>query len=207
MKLDNKFSVPVDPDQVWKILLNVPRIVSCVPGAELVSQEGEGAYKGRISVSLGPVKLKFLGAVTFSAVNDATRTAVVNAKGADQQGRGTAGAVTEIKVVGDQGGATVLLQTDLQLSGLIAQYGRASGVIVVTSNQMTEQFAMALKEQLLRDRGLSPDLSVRATDITAAKAPPVPVKPMSLLSILWRALLTKLGLKSNTHNAHSGLCP
>ena len=46
MQLENSFTVPAAPDAAWDILLDVPRIAPCMPGAELTETGGEHSYKG-----------------------------------------------------------------------------------------------------------------------------------------------------------------
>ncbi|WP_158541612.1 SRPBCC family protein [Pelagibacterium lacus] len=162
MKIQNKFDVPASPEQAWSILLDVPGIVGCVPGAELISREAENVYKGRVSVKLGPVALKFNGTAAIEEADPATRTALIRANGADQQGRGNAGATTTMTVEPSEAGSTVTLDTDLQLSGLVAQYGRASGVINAVSSTIISQFAENLKRQM------SATGEAEATDAAAA---------------------------------------
>ena len=135
------------PAEAWDILMDVPRIARCVPGAELIAIEEDGSYKGSVAVKLGPVALKFLGNVRIDA-DPQTRTASVIARGSDQKGRGNAGATTKISVVPAAAGSLVQLETDLQLSGMVAQYGRATGMISALSNEIIAQFAEALRAQL-----------------------------------------------------------
>ena len=61
MQLNNSFTVPTDPDTAWQVLLDVPRIAPCMPGAELTEVIGEHAYKGNAKLRVGPVSLTFSG--------------------------------------------------------------------------------------------------------------------------------------------------
>jgi carbon monoxide dehydrogenase subunit G len=152
LRLENTFEVARPPAEAWDILMDVPRIVGCVPGAELIAVEQDGSYKGSVAVKLGPVALKFLGNVRIDG-NPETRTASVIARGADQKDRGNAGATTKISVVPAAAGSLVRLETDLQLSGMVAQYGRATGMISALSNEIIAQFAEALRAQLASPTG------------------------------------------------------
>lgn len=152
MKLQNKFDVPTSPEEAWKTLMDVPGIVGCVPGAELTSKEADNVFKGRVSVKLGPVALKFNGSATIETADPTTRIALIRANGTDQQGRGNAGAVTTMHVEPSGAGSTVTLDTDLQLSGLVAQYGRASGVITAVSSTIISQFAENLRRQITAEK-------------------------------------------------------
>ena len=35
MRIENAFEVPAAPDAAWALLIDVPRVVPCMPGAEL----------------------------------------------------------------------------------------------------------------------------------------------------------------------------
>ena len=191
MKLANQFKVSVDPDSTWRALLDVPRIVSCVPGPELISRDGDGSYKGRIGVKLGPVALKFTGTMTIAEIDNEARKAIVKAKGADQQGRGSAGAITQMQDVPDGVASTLLLETDMQLSGMAAHYGRATGVIAALSNDITAQFANARCRQLTNENGgvEAAGTATQPLGQTVRHAQAIP-----MMKRLWRALLTGLGL-------------
>jgi carbon monoxide dehydrogenase subunit G len=182
LHLANRFDVPNTPEATFALLLDAPSIAHCVPGAELVSVEADDALKGRIAVKLGPVALKFNGTVIITDVDEAARTAVIKAKGADAQGRGGANATTRMRVepLGDT--AQVFLETELQLSGMIAQYGRAQGVIAAVSNEIVADFSRNLQAML------------------AGEASPGGKHEISALSLAWRALRGKSGAASLARN-------
>ena len=200
MKLENKFEVPRSPDDTFATLLDVPQIVGCVPGAELISEEPDGVYKGRVSIRLGPVALKFNGSATIAESDPVARTALVRAKGSDQQGRGNAGATTRMQVLPADGGSLVVLETELQLSGLVAQYGRASGVIAAVSNEIVASFARSLRARIA---GPAPAPVEGGAESAAAPAegaaPPAAEpeeKPKALgIGFFLKALLVALGLR------------
>ena len=48
MEFDNSFDIPLAPDQAWPILMDVPRIAPCMPGAELTEIIDAQNYKGKI---------------------------------------------------------------------------------------------------------------------------------------------------------------
>ena len=176
MQLANRFEVCRSPDETFALLLDAPSVVQCVPGAELLDVEPDGAFKGRISVKLGPVALKFTGTVKIIDIDATARTALIKAKGADLQGRGNANATTRMRVEPAGAVALVVLETELQLSGMVAQYGRAQGVIASMSNEIVADFARNLQALLAGE--LSPD------DAS---------KDISALALAWRALRGKAG--------------
>ena len=61
MKIDTSFTVPVPPEAAWPLLMDVPRIAPCMPGASLTQDLGDRRYKGQAVVKVGPVQLQFAG--------------------------------------------------------------------------------------------------------------------------------------------------
>jgi uncharacterized protein len=148
MEINNSFEVPLPPRDAWKTLMDIPRIAPCMPGAELTGLVDKDTYSGKVSVRLGPVALTFAGQVKFTDVDEARYKARVKAQGKDSKGRGGANANVDFYLEPSPLGTRVLVKTDLTLSGAVAQYGRASGMIQDVAQQLIGQFASNLKAQL-----------------------------------------------------------
>lgn len=180
MQLRNSFTVPADPATAWTILLDVPRIAPCMPGAELTETVGERAYKGNAKVRVGPVALTFAGEAEITAIDEAVRTATVVAKGADTKGRGAAEATVVFALAEADGQTRVDIVTDVTLSGSVAQYGRASGLIDAIAGQIVGDFAKNLERHLAESGSATaaPTVEGAPTAEGAPKvegvAPPVP---------------------------------
>jgi uncharacterized protein len=156
MEFDNSFEVPLSPAQAWAVLMDVPRIAPCMPGAELTEIVDPQNYKGKISVRLGPVALTFAGRVEFENIDEANRSARIKAQGNDAKGRGAANAAATFRIEPAASGSKVLIHTDLMLSGAVAQYGRGVGMIQATAAQIIGQFATNLRTQLAQQPQASP---------------------------------------------------
>lgn len=149
MKLTNTFEVPLDAEATWSTLMDIEHVASCVPGARLKEIGDDGRYKGEIAVRLGPVALSFAGTAVFVEQDDKAKVAVVKAQGADTKGRGGASANIRISLApGQAGGTQANLETDVNLSGSIAQYGRAAGMIQGLATEITNQFAANLRDSI-----------------------------------------------------------
>lgn len=148
MEFDNSFEVPLPPPQAFAVLMDIPRIAPCMPGAELTEIVDAQNYRGRISVRLGPVALTFAGRVTFDRIDAADHSARVKAQGNDAKGRGAASATATFRIEPAGAGSKVVIHTDLMLSGAVAQYGRGVGMIQTTAAQIIGQFAANLRAQL-----------------------------------------------------------
>ena len=192
MEFDNSFEVPLSPAQAWELLLDVPRIAPCMPGAELTEVIDRQTYKGRIAVRLGPVALAFAGVVALADIDDANRTARVTAQGSDAKGRGSANATATFRVVPAETGARVLIRTDLTLAGAVAQYGRGIGMIQATAALIIKQFAGNLRTRLAESPTAmaTPDETPASPQPNAA--PPGAAKPVAGLSLVGRAAWAQL---------------
>jgi uncharacterized protein len=205
MEFDNSFDVPLPPERAWALLMDIPRIAPCMPGAELSEVVDAQNYKGKIAVRLGPVALAFAGRVKIDAIDDANRSARVTAQGSDAKGRGAANATATFHIEPAGDGSRVLIHTDLMLSGAVAQYGRGVGMIQATAAQIIGQFAGNLRAQLAREvpSAAAPTPSAAAASAAAAAPPrqpqhgaqpPVPpptppaARPISGLSLLARVI-------------------
>jgi carbon monoxide dehydrogenase subunit G len=205
MQFDNSFAVPLPPDQAWPLLMDIEGIAPCMPGAELTEVVDASTYKGRIAVRLGPVALSFAGTVKIENVDDAQHTAKVRATGSDAKGRGGAQATASFRLAPSDEGTTVLVHTDLTLSGAVAQYGRGVGVVQATAAQLMQQFADNLRVRIAEGAGMEPasvaphiDVQSRALPAHPHPASPSPAaKPISGFSLLWNVLKRMFGKGSS----------
>jgi carbon monoxide dehydrogenase subunit G len=190
MKIETEFSLPVPPGKAWRLLLDVPTIAPCVPGATLLENLGGNRYRGQAAVKLGPVQLQFTGEVAFVAVDDAQHTATVRARGTDRNGRGGAAADIRFQLTGTDTGSHVKVTTDLQLNGAIAQYGRAQGVIDAVAREIARQFADNLQRTLL-SKGSFHGPEIQSEGGTASPAP-ASERPnsLSLFSLIAAVLMS-----------------
>lgn len=194
MEFTNKFHVPLPIDQAWALLLDVPRIMPCLPGAKLTEVVGPGKYKGAVTVKLGPVSLTFNGQVELVKQDDAAHIAWLKGSGVDPKGRGGAQSEFSFALTQVPGGTDVVVTTNLSLSGSVAQYGRGSGMISEVASQILKQFEKNLAKSFATPEPVAPAAagvepvavaevatSVPGPDASATIAPPVlpPVAPIA----------------------------
>ena len=146
MQLENSFTVPVPVDDAWRVLLDIERIAPCMPGAALDSVEGD-SFTGRVKVKLGPINLTYQGKASFVEKDEAAHRAVIDAKGKDQRGNGTAAAVITARLA-PEGAAT---RVDVPIEAVIARHGPR----VPSSAEAQTQFRMAFL--LVCDGDCDPD--------------------------------------------------
>jgi uncharacterized protein len=139
MLITSEFDVAVPPAKVWEFFGDIPRVATCLPGAELTDNLGEDKYAGQVAIRMGPVRLQFTGTAEVTERDEAAQRVVVHASGADARGRGQAAMVVSATVTGSGSGTRVEVTQDLQLSGAAAQYGR--GMISDVSSVLMRDFA------------------------------------------------------------------
>jgi carbon monoxide dehydrogenase subunit G len=190
MQIKNSFEVPLPPAETWAVLMDVPRIAPCMPGAELLETIDERTHKGKVSVKLGPVALSFTGTATFEEIDSTAHRALLKAQGSDTKGRGRAEANVTFNVEPAPGGSQVNVVTDVVLSGAVAQYGRGAGLIQSVATQLVGQFADNLRNTLVQENAASPVVEEGAPAQTAPAAParPVAAKPISGFSLMFRVI-------------------
>ena len=167
MKLENSFEVTASTEAAWDLLMDVPRVIPCMPGAELIETIDDTHWKARMRVKLGPISLSFLTDVTREAVDEAGRRVVLGAKAREERGRGAANATIESSLVSAEGRTQVTTATDLALTGMAAQFGR--GLIEDVTAQLLDSFAYCLEQQLAVE-----------SDNPSSEGNPEPVEPRAV---------------------------
>src|SRR3954471_2988809 len=145
VQLENSFTVPVPIDEAWRVLLDIERIAPCMPGAALDTVTGDD-FTGRVKVKLGPINLTYQGKASFVEKDETVHRAVIDARGKDQRGNGTAAAVITANLQAEGDATRVDVLTDLNITGRPAQFGR--GVMTDVGNKLLGQFADKLAAQL-----------------------------------------------------------
>src|SRR4051812_4330888 len=145
MNLENEFTVPVPVDEAWQVLLDVQRVAPCMPGATLTSVDGDD-FTGTVKVKVGPITVTYNGEAKFLSKDDATHRAVIEAKGKESRGSGTAGATVTAQLVGEGSSTKVTVETDLNVTGRPAQFGR--GVMAEVAAKLIDQFARCLEDEI-----------------------------------------------------------
>jgi len=176
MQFSNSFEVSLPPEEAWPLLMNVEAIVPCMPGAELIEKIDDRTFKGKVSVRLGPVGLVFVCNARFEEVDDQARTAKIKASGSDAKGRGNAMASIDFRCQPSAVGSKILITTDLELSGAVAQYGRGVGLIQNVADQIIGQFSKNLEARIAyeKEHGSSREATPSAASPAAGEGPQVP---------------------------------
>ncbi len=151
MRLEHRFEVPAPVDEAWAVLLDVPRIAPCLPGAALTEHDGE-SFAGTVKVKVGPITLTYRGTGHFVERDDGAHRVVIEASGRESRGSGTAGATITATLTADGPDTTSAeVAIDLTVTGRPAQFGR--GMMAEVSSRLVDQFATSLAKELATDAG------------------------------------------------------
>lgn len=180
MLIENEFHVAESVEDVWRYMLDVPRMAGCMPGASLTATHGDTSFEGQLETKMGPVSLTFGGKAEIVERDEAGKRLVAHATGAEQKGKGQASLTMTVNMQSAGGGTRVHVSQDLTLTGAAAQYGR--GMIEDVSTLLMRQFADCVQQDIaLAKRG-------QAQVATAAPVRGVSVGLAALLMPLKRFL-------------------
>ena len=162
MELINEFTVNVPIEKAWVTLTDVELIAPCLPGAQLQEVEGE-TYRGQVKVKVGPILAQFKGEAHFVEKDEVNHKAVLRGKGRDLGGKGNADALITAQLTEATDSSTkVVVTTDLNITGKVAQFGR--GALADVSNKLLVQFVDNLETTVLNQ----PTAGAAATTSDAA---------------------------------------
>ncbi len=172
MELTHDFTVPAAIDDAWATFMDLERVGSCFPGAVVTSVD-ESGFAGTVKVKLGPIALQYAGTGEFLERDDAAHRAVIEAKGKDKRGNGTAGATVTVQLAPSGEGTRIDVTTDLSVTGKPAQFGR--GVMQDVSDKLLQQFVACIESQFApAEPGASADEEPPPDAAAGRNAPPAP---------------------------------
>ncbi|MBQ1044395.1 MULTISPECIES: SRPBCC family protein [unclassified Micromonospora] len=172
MKITNEFTVDVPIARAWAILTDLEGIAPCLPGARLTGVDGD-VHQGTVKVKVGPVVSEFAGTARFVEKDDSGYRGVIDAKGRDRRSAANASALVTAHLRPDGQRTVVSVDTDLKISGRLAQFG--SGMIKEVSSKLLAQFVANLEAKLAAEETGDPHAAT-APDATEP-APAVAATP------------------------------
>lgn len=177
MELNNEFRVAVPSAAVWDVFTDVERVAPCLPGATLLSVDGDD-FTGAVKVKVGPITVSYKGVATYQEKDADAARIVLKAEGKETRGNGTAAATVTAQLKDEGEATTVVITTDLAISGKAAQFGR--GVLNDVSGNLISQFARSLEAELL---GGAPT-STAATSTAPTATAPAAAQPADSVNLL-----------------------
>jgi hypothetical protein len=106
---------------------------------------------------VGPITAQYKGAARIVEADESAHKVVLKAEGRDTRGQGNASATVTATLTPEGSGTTVHIDTDLNITGKVAQFGR--GVMADVSSKLLGQFAGNLERDVLRGNGAAAEPS------------------------------------------------
>jgi len=145
LELNHQFQVPLGVDDAWGLLTDLPTVARCLPGAHLDASDG-GEFRGGLAAKIGPITARYRGAASFRERDEVAHRAVVEARGQEEKGSGSASALITMVLKPDGAATVVDVTTEMNISGRAAQFGRS--LLAEVSNSLMGQFAENLAEMI-----------------------------------------------------------
>jgi len=183
---------------VFAYLLDVNKVVGCVPGAELSEVVDTSTFKGKVKIKVGPITVAYSGTARIVDRDDGAHSAAIEAEGRETTGPGSARAKANMSVVAEGAGSTVKIVTDYNVAGRVAQFGR--GVMEDVSRRLVGEMAACIKSNVEAGETTSAAMPERGDSGPGAASPaPATAKPVNafglLFSVLWARLRGVFGSK------------
>ena len=141
-------------------------MAGCLPGATIRATADEGRFEGEMKVKMGPMTVTYDGSASLVEVDAAAHRAVISLRAREAKGQGTALATVTNRVEQEGSRVRVHAETDLQVTGPQARFGRA--IMEDVGNRVLGEFAKRLEAEIAVPASGEPD-----ADDRAAPLPPV----------------------------------
>lgn len=202
--LAEKTTIALPADEVWPLLSEPALVASCIPGATMAPDQGDGLWRGSIRVKFGPTVAVFRGeaGLTF---DHAARTCTIEGRGIDGRGASRALASGTVKVSGKET-TELAIDGSFTVSGPLETFANAGGVHVARA--LLAEFSGNIAKLVAERRAAQAPAAAPALSSSTATAvavettapsprPPEPPAPraaaeLSGTSLLWRAFLSWL---------------
>jgi carbon monoxide dehydrogenase subunit G len=196
MQIRDSFRVTRPLEETWSTLLDVERIAPCLPGAELREVDGD-EYRGVVKIKVGPITAQYQGAATLAEVDEEQRRVRIDASGRDTRGQGNAKAAITVRMAPDGDGTRVEIDTDVTITGKVAQFARG-GVLQEVTEKLLGQFADNLERDVLAERPepSAPERGgaerIEPGGAPAGARPVEPAEPVDLLELAGGSVARRL---------------
>jgi len=189
LKIQNEIEVAAPPEELFGVLSDVERVAPLLPGATLEGKDGD-AYTGAVKLKIGPITASYRGRLRFVELDEESHRAVMEASAQETNGQGNAQARITASVSGSDSQSVLSLDTDLEVRGKAAQFGR--GVLGNVSQRILDQFARNLESEVLSSREKESPSQEESEDgaprgeagRTAPSRPPAAGESLDVLSLL-----------------------
>ena len=144
--ISDTFDLPFSATQVWRLMVNLPSIAQCLPGAFISSIEADHV-EGGLSLKFGPMQAAFEGSASIST-DEMKQSATLNGVGEDRLSQSRANGKINYRVESlGESRSRVHVNMLYGLQGPLAQFSR-SGMVQDFVRRMIKVFAENIEHTL-----------------------------------------------------------
>src|SRR2546421_8641482 len=145
--ISTRFELSAPIETAWAYLLDVRKVANCVPGGSLTEVVDDHTYEGKIEIRLGPIAVGYRGRVTLQNIDAARHRLEIKAQGVESRGRGGASSSTTAELTPSDAGTSVVMRSELQVSGVVGRSGGA-GSRKEVAHRLTHRSGTCAGQQL-----------------------------------------------------------
>lgn len=141
MEVMQRVTVPASAGDVRRFVLDLPSVISCIPGAHVKDPVGDGSYHASLDITAAEFSVSFAGTASVETTSD--DSARVRATGSDKMGtiRAEADIAVHVQSV-DERRCDVEIKAAFEFAGLFALAARSGGKPV--ANLLMKKFSQCL---------------------------------------------------------------
>ena len=168
MKIEGQFRIPAPREDVFRALNDPDVLARTIPGCQALEKKTNTEYTATVVAMVGPVKAKFLGAVTLSDIKLPESYTI--------SGEGKAGPVgfakgsAMVRLEEDQRGTLLIYKVNANVGGKLAQMG--GRLMEATSKKLAGEFFQAFGD-IFADAPVEPAAAKEAVEEAGPKIPGV----------------------------------
>ncbi len=181
--LSETTTIALPADEVWPLLSDPALVASCIPGATLSPDQGDGLWRGSVRVKFGPTVAVFRGEATL-AFDHTARTCTIEGRGIDGRGASRALASGVVKVSGKET-TELAIDGSFSVTGPLETFANAGGVHVARA--LLGEFSTNLAKLVAERRPTQAE-----TPPAPATMPSPPATELRAGNLMWRAFLSWL---------------
>jgi uncharacterized protein len=188
MNFEQRVTIPAPRQELWRFLMDVPQMATCIPGAQDVIAESDNRYKGSLRVKLGPINLNLQGVATITERDEQQWRAVARAEANDRRVGGGAHVTANMSLIENGHGATELVvQAQARFLGKLGEFGeplirkQANATLAAFARNVTAHFEPSAAPQPAGEQALS-------------KIPSPPPQPQANLPLIGIAVGFLIGI-------------
>jgi hypothetical protein len=147
MKLENRCLVPAGRDATWALVMDIPRVATCVPGLGDVTTEDDGRFQAVMKVRIGPISLNLAGTIQVLERDKDKGEASFQVEASDRRVGGSFRTNITMQLVSQADNQTeLLIVSDTNFMGRLGELGQP--IIRRKANTTMQDFARNLARQV-----------------------------------------------------------